>query len=43
MTVEDPHVMCLSMIEKVKDPQVKVTLGYMLGMIKALEIKLGKR
>lgn len=43
MVEQDPHVILLSMIEKVESPQIKVTLGYMAGMIKALEIKLGMK
>lgn len=36
----DAHVYAMSMIEKIKDPQIRATLGYMLGMMKTLEIKL---
>lgn len=29
------------MIEKVEDPQLRATLGYMAGMMKAQEVKAG--
>jgi len=36
---EDPHLIALSMIEKIKDPQIKATLAYMLGLIKEMNTK----
>jgi len=36
----DPRVYALSMIEKIKDPQIRATLGYMLGMMTSIEMKM---
>jgi len=38
----DPHAVLLSMIKKVEDPQLRATLSYMAGMIKALELQVGE-
>ena len=37
--MDDPHAVLLSMIEKVEDPQIRATLGYMAGMLRALELQ----
>ncbi len=36
----DPHAVLLSMIDKVEDPQIRVTLGYMAGLIRFLELQV---
>ena len=40
MAEKDPHLIALSMAEKIKDPQTRATLSYMLGMLKFLDIKV---
>ena len=40
MPPSDPHAIVLNMIKKVKDPQLRAVLGYMTGMIKAIDMKL---